>query len=141
MLGCVGEDNRAPNLALEETGRSAPLLNGYGFWKVVFVPKPFGISRPASQLPVRLKYYMKKYHLFMNGQNFLINMNGKIYNYLFYQNVFVISEDIKSAEILGVEKIRNDKNLRDVTEHKSIEKGRTYYLEKNGGNFGNNCRT
>ena len=94
----------------------------------------------------------------MNGQNFLINLNGKTSKYGFYQNLFIVSEDLKSAEILGIEKIQQDKDLQEITknikedppmifldsyneveeiteENKSLEKGRTYYLEKKWWQF------
>ncbi|WP_092208379.1 hypothetical protein [Desulfoluna spongiiphila] len=96
-------------------------------------------------------------------KNFAINFNGKTAKYGFYQNVFVVADDLNSAELLGIKKIKEDKKLQaitlnieedppmiyldsyceveEITEREPLsEQGRTYYLEKKWWQFGNDCR-
>ncbi len=72
---------------------------GYTLWDGVF----FKINK------------MKKYRLIINGQNFLINIDGKEHKLGFYQTIFVEDQDTGSAESLAVEKIRSDNDLKNVT--------------------------
>ena len=54
---------------------------------------------------------MKKYHVLINGQNFLINKNGKVRKHGFYQNFFIETLCIEDAIPQIIEDVRKDKVL------------------------------
>ncbi len=58
---------------------------------------------------------MSKYHLLMNGQNFLIDMDGKIAKHGFFQNFFLEAKSPEEAEDLAVQKIRENEDLKAIT--------------------------
>ena len=58
--------------------------------------------------------YMKYYQCMINGQNFLIDIGGKVQKCGFYKTVFVDSEDPEKAELAAIEKIKNSE-LKDMT--------------------------
>jgi hypothetical protein len=58
---------------------------------------------------------MKKYHLLMNGRNFLVDMDGKIAKRGFLQNFFLEAKSPAEAETLAVQKIRGNEDLRAIT--------------------------
>lgn len=101
---------------------------------------------------------MKKYRLLINGQNFLIDKDGKPRKHGFYQNVFIESDNPKQAELMVISKTWHDKELMDMTLNKKkdpprirldtfweldeadyvgnhIKTGRTFYLEKKWWQF------
>ncbi|MCA1765301.1 MAG: hypothetical protein LC633_03480 [Desulfobulbaceae bacterium] len=61
---------------------------------------------------------MKKYRLLMHGRNFLLNRDGEIGRYGFYQNFFLESPDLNQAKRLVTSMIRLDKKLTEVTLNK-----------------------
>ena len=60
---------------------------------------------------------MKKYHLLMNGQNFLIDMDGRVAKLGFFQNLFLEADSPEQAENLAVRKIREDEDLKAITQN------------------------
>ncbi len=94
----------------------------------------------------------------MNGRNFLIRIDGKPRKHGFYQNIFIEADNPENAELLAVDKIRQNEELRQVTlnskedppmiyldsiweiddigdEDTKLEKGRTFYTEKKWWQF------
>ena len=55
---------------------------------------------------------MKKYQLFLNGRNFLINMEGKPQRHGFYTTRWVEAENPDDAELKAVENIKADSELK-----------------------------
>ena len=60
---------------------------------------------------------MNKYHLLMNGQNFLVEMDGKVAKHGFFQHFFLEAETTRQAEDLAVQKIRENQDLKAVTQN------------------------
>lgn len=54
---------------------------------------------------------MKRYRLLMHGRNFLLDRDGKIGRYGFYQNFFLEARDLDQARRLVASKIWHDKEL------------------------------
>ena len=61
--------------------------------------------------------HMNKYHLLMSGQNFLIDMDGKVAKHGFLQNIFLEAESPEQAEDLSVQKIRGNEDLKAITQN------------------------
>ena len=58
---------------------------------------------------------MHNYLLLINGRNFLIERNGKLRKYGFFQNLYIEAPDRKSAEAMATEKIRqSDVLIKDA---------------------------
>ncbi len=55
---------------------------------------------------------MKKYRVMLEGRNFLIEMDGKIGKYGFYQIFFLEAASPADAENAAVQKVRNNPDLR-----------------------------
>ncbi len=53
----------------------------------------------------------------MNGQNFLVDMDGLTSKYGFYQNFYLEAESPKHAEVLVIQKIRGNDDLRTITKN------------------------
>ena len=53
----------------------------------------------------------------MNGQNFLVDMDGKVAKHGFFQNVFLEAKSPHDAEELAVEEIRGDADLKAITQN------------------------
>ncbi len=53
----------------------------------------------------------------MNGQNFLVDMDGKVAKHGFFQNIFLESETPEQAEELAVQKIRENVDLKAITQN------------------------
>ncbi|MDF1578286.1 MAG: hypothetical protein P1P81_07570 [Desulfobulbales bacterium] len=62
---------------------------------------------------------MKKYRLLIHGRNFLLNRDGKVARYGFYQNFFLESPNLNQAERLVTSRIRLDKTLSGITLNKA----------------------
>jgi len=60
---------------------------------------------------------MKKYHLLMKGQNFLVDMDGKVAKHGFFQDFFLEAESPEQAESFAVQKIREDEGLKTITQN------------------------
>jgi len=60
---------------------------------------------------------MNKYHLLMNGQNFIVDMDGKAAKHGFFQNFFLEADSPEQAENLAVRKIREDEELKAVVQN------------------------
>jgi hypothetical protein len=96
---------------------------------------------------------MKKYRLLMNGRNFLIEIDGKHAKHGFYQNIFVEAGSPEEAELIAVDRIRNNEDLKRAVQNlendppkiffdeiyeigsiseldRTLEDGRTFYREK-----------
>ncbi len=58
---------------------------------------------------------MNKYQLLLNGQNFLVDMDGKIAKHGFFQNFFIEALSPEQAETIAVQKIRENKDLKAIT--------------------------
>ena len=100
---------------------------------------------------------MKKYHLLMNGQNFLVDMEGKLAKHGFFQNFFIEAESPEQAEQLAVQKIRGDEDLKAITRNgeadpplialeemrelassdgiETVQSGKVWFLEKKWWQF------
>jgi hypothetical protein len=58
---------------------------------------------------------MHNYLLLINGRNFLIERNGRLRKYGFFQNLYVQAPDRKSAEAMATETIRqSDVLIKDA---------------------------
>jgi hypothetical protein len=58
---------------------------------------------------------MHNYLLLINGRNFLIERNGRLRKYGFFQNLCIQAPDRESAEAMATEKIRqSDVLIRDT---------------------------
>ncbi|MBU0730794.1 MAG: hypothetical protein KKE17_08150 [Proteobacteria bacterium] len=57
---------------------------------------------------------MKRYRLLVNGRNVLLNRDGKIQKYGFYQNFFIKADNLKQAELLVSARIFRDKNFAEI---------------------------
>jgi hypothetical protein len=57
---------------------------------------------------------MKKYRVFINGNNCVLNMDGNIGIYGFYANRFVEAPDEKQAEYEALEQIKTDDNIQST---------------------------
>ena len=100
---------------------------------------------------------MKKYHLFMHGQNFLVDIDGRVAKHGFYQNFFIETPSPAEAEDLAVQKVRGNEDLRAITQNReddppvivleemselesfdgveAMESGRAWYREKKWWQF------
>lgn len=58
---------------------------------------------------------MPTYALQMNGQNFLIEMDGKNLKHGFYQNFILQGKDEEEVELKAAELIRSSKELQNMT--------------------------
>ncbi len=58
---------------------------------------------------------MNKYQLAMNGQNFLIAVDGKPAKRGFFQYFYIEASSPKEAEMVAVDKIRNNDELKAAT--------------------------
>jgi len=56
---------------------------------------------------------MKKYKVFVHGQNFVLNLNGKAEKVGFYTTRFVEAKDDRAAEENAISTLRNDPTLRE----------------------------
>ena len=56
---------------------------------------------------------MKKYRVFVCGQNFLLNLDGKAKKVGFYTTRFVEANDDHQAEENAISTLRNDPTLRE----------------------------
>ena len=56
---------------------------------------------------------MKKYKVFVHGQNFLLNLDGKAEKVGFYTTRFVEAKDDHEAEMNAISTLRNDPSLRE----------------------------
>lgn len=56
---------------------------------------------------------MKKYKVFVHGQNFLLNLHGKAEKVCFYATRFVEARDEHEAEEKAISILRNDPTLGD----------------------------
>jgi hypothetical protein len=56
----------------------------------------------------------KKYRVLINGQNFLLTIDGKARKSGFYTTRLVEAQDAKEAEIAAVELIKSDSKLKDI---------------------------
>ena len=54
---------------------------------------------------------MKKYKVFVHGQNFLLNLNGKAEKLGFYTTRFVEADDEREAGEIAISALRNDPTL------------------------------
>ncbi|HIJ78287.1 MAG: hypothetical protein OEY01_03145 [Desulfobulbaceae bacterium] len=61
---------------------------------------------------------MKKYRLLINGQNFLIESDGKPRKHGFYQNFFIEAANPKQAELIVTSRLWHDKELTKITLNK-----------------------
>jgi hypothetical protein len=59
----------------------------------------------------RLLGCMKKYQVFVRGENFLMRFGEHEQKLGFYTTVFVEAQDSQSAEMQAVDLLRNDENL------------------------------
>jgi hypothetical protein len=57
---------------------------------------------------------MKKYRVMLEGENFLIEMDGKIGKYGFFQTFFLEAQSSSEAENAAVQKVRANPDLRTV---------------------------
>ncbi len=57
---------------------------------------------------------MPKYQVEINGQNFLIDMEGQIARYGFFTTRFVEARDTADAENVAVQMLRETQRLRDL---------------------------
>jgi len=100
---------------------------------------------------------MNKYHLLMNGRNFLVEMDGKLAKHGFFENFFVEAESPEEAEALAVGKIRGNEDLKAITQNpeddppiivveemselesfdgvETMESGKAWFLEKRWWEF------
>ena len=53
----------------------------------------------------------------MNGQNFLVDMDGKVAKHGFFQNFFLEAESPEQAENLAVQKMRENDDLKEITQN------------------------
>ena len=56
---------------------------------------------------------MKKYKVFVRGQNFHLHLNGEARKLCFYTTRFVEAQDDHEAEEKAISTLRNDPTLRD----------------------------
>jgi hypothetical protein len=56
---------------------------------------------------------MKKYKVFVRGQNFLLNLDGKAEKVGFYTTRFVEAKDDQEAEENAISTVRNEPTLRE----------------------------
>lgn len=73
---------------------------------------------------------MKYYRVLLNGQNFLINYEGKKIYMGFYTTRFVEASNSEEAELKAVNNIRNNEKLKDATLNKSWQKKAKIYLDE-----------
>ena len=60
----------------------------------------------------------RKYRVLINGQNFLLNIDGEIQKTGFYTTRFVEAQDAKQAETVAIELIKSDSKLADIVLNK-----------------------
>jgi len=60
---------------------------------------------------------MKKFRLLMHCRNLLLNRDGKIKSYGFYQNFFLEAENLRQAKLLVTSRIGHDKELKKLTQN------------------------
>lgn len=58
---------------------------------------------------------MKKFHVLVNGQNFLVNIDGKTKKHGFFQNFLIETISVEDAAEEIIEKVRDDKELKKIT--------------------------
>lgn len=57
---------------------------------------------------------MKKYRIFINGKNFLIEINGALAKHGFYTNRYVEANDERDAELQAMDMIRKREGLKNA---------------------------
>ena len=62
---------------------------------------------------------MTYYRVFLRGENFVLDVEGKPTKMGFYTTRFVQANDSESAELLAVDLLRKDKKLRGVLNPRS----------------------
>jgi hypothetical protein len=72
---------------------------------------------------------MKKYRVMLEGQNFLIEMDGKVGKYEFYQTFFLEAGSPAEAENAAVQKVRTNPDLRSAVRN-SKDDAPTMHLEE-----------
>ena len=60
---------------------------------------------------------IKTYHCSINGKNFLLELDGKKSKHGFYKWVTVEAKDESEAELLAVEKVKNDEQIKASTQN------------------------
>lgn len=93
----------------------------------------------------------------MSGQNFLVEMDGKVAKHGFFQNFFLEADSPAEAELMAVEKIRGNEDLKAITRNpkddppvivleelgeledfdgvEAMESGKLWYVEKKWWEF------
>ena len=61
---------------------------------------------------------MKKYKVFIHGENFLIKFEGEIVPTGFYVTRLVEAKDEEEAELKAIEMVRKDKSIKNVKNSK-----------------------
>ena len=72
---------------------------------------------------------MKKYKVFVHGQNFLLNLDGKAEKVGFYTTRFVEANDDHEAEESAIATLRNDPTLRDGVLNEEFDSPMLYVEE------------
>src|SRR5262249_24035175 len=72
---------------------------------------------------------MKKYKVFLNGRNFLMEADGQPKKMGFYTTRFVEAETPENAENIAVELVRNDAELRKAVKNEKPDPP-TIYAEE-----------
>ncbi|MBU4054212.1 MAG: hypothetical protein KKA41_07560 [Proteobacteria bacterium] len=65
--------------------------------------------------PFHRMMIMKKYRCLLNGQNFLIKMNGVPAKHGFFQNLMVEANHPQQAELLAMARLWHDEDLKKIT--------------------------
>jgi len=74
---------------------------------------------------------MKKYHTFIEGRNFHLEMNGKLGKYGFVTNRFIEAQTPEEAENISVQSIREDKKLKSTVLNKKEDPPTLHVTEIN----------
>jgi hypothetical protein len=81
----------------------------------------------------------------MHGQNFLLNRDGKVDRYGFYQNFFLEAKSLDQAKLLVISRIWHDEKLTEQTLNKPKDPPRinleTYWELDNFDYVGNHLAT
>lgn len=72
---------------------------------------------------------MKKYRVMLDGRNFLIEMDGKVGRFGFYQTFWVEAASPTEAENAAVQKVRGSADLRSAVQN-SLDDPPTIHLEE-----------
>ena len=75
------------------------------------------------------KNIKRKYRILVNGQNFLLEMDGENRKTGFYTTRFVEAQDAEQAEALAVELIKSDPKLSNIVLNKRGDSPRVYVEE------------